>query len=248
MNEQLAKTNNELKNLPEKRVLIIEDDMEMAEPLKTRFESYNERFKFKVDIAMDRNEGINKLVSGKYDVIVIDRSLNGKWSEWVLLQHQIRSAITIIWTAYFSDTMPTSEAIKSLKECMRMGAWDYIPKVVIEGKATTCNQVVNSAVERMTELENSRKAASALSQEDLRFLYSELYKKYAGKWVALRGREPIISKEHYIQLIDELDQQKKKYEEQRKEAEKEGKTPPEWVESLIIKVPSAYPGSGGSSF
>ncbi len=247
MNEQPIKTDNVLEQPSEKRVLIIEDESKMAELLKTRFESHNEKFKFNVDTAEDKNEGLEKIIKNPYDVIVVDRLLKGVWSEFVILKaiaDRFPQTVIIIWTAHFSDTSPAPEDIQSLKECMRLGAWDYIPKFVAEGKETTYQQVVHSAVKRLMELENTQKTASALSQEDLRFLYSELYNKYAGKWVAVRVREPIISEEHYIQLIDKLDLMKKSFEEQRKKAEQKNETPPEWIEPLIIKVPSVYRNSG----
>ena len=56
------------------KILIVEDDVDMAEATRLILESK----KYEVDVAVDYEEGMNKIKSGKPDLIILDVMLPGK--------------------------------------------------------------------------------------------------------------------------------------------------------------------------
>ncbi len=229
---------NQNNNLPtdgvstsaQKRVLIIEDDLENSKLLKEEFEQAND-YSFQVEITKKKEDGICLLEQKEYDVVVIDRLLQGKWGEFELLKaiaDHLYDPVIIIWTAYFNADSPTAEQMENLKECMRLGAWDYISKRDEKERIDTYEIVVASAVKGLRKLERQRQTAQSLSPEVLDELLRKAEKEHLGKWIAIQYGQILAVAPNKMRLIDAV----------RMKKEKSDKTKGQWAEPIIVKIPS----------
>ena len=100
------------------RVLIAEDDAELAEVLATGLR----RERMAVDLALDGAEAIEKLVATPYDVLVLDRDLPGVHGDQVCREVVASEAATRILM------LTASGAIGDRVEGLTLGADDYLPK------------------------------------------------------------------------------------------------------------------------
>ena len=102
------------------RVLVIEDDVELAEAIATGLRQE----KMAVDVALDGLSGLERVqvtVSG-YDVIVLDRDLPGLHGDEVcarLVAEQCRSRVLMLTAA---------STIEDRVDGLDLGADDYLPK------------------------------------------------------------------------------------------------------------------------
>lgn len=224
---------NQNNNLPtdgvsasaQKRVLIIEDDPENSKLLKKEFEEAND-YSFQVEIAKKKEDGIRLLEQEKcdYDVIIVDRLLQGEWGEFPLLNHDLHNAISIIWTAHFNADSPTAEQMENLKECMRLGARDYISK----REENTYEAVVASAVKELRKLERERQAAQFLSPNVLAELLRKAEKEHRGKWIAIQHGHILAVAPNKMRLVDAVSKKKEDFDKK--------KFP--WAEPIVVKIPS----------
>jgi DNA-binding response OmpR family regulator len=100
------------------RVLVIEDDEEMAEAVGVGLR----RAGMVVDVALDGTDGLARAGSGTYDVIVLDRDLPGIHGDEVcagLVAAQCRSRILMLTAAATIDAEIAG---------LHLGADDYLPK------------------------------------------------------------------------------------------------------------------------
>jgi DNA-binding response OmpR family regulator len=100
------------------RVLIIEDDAEMAEAVAVGLR----RERMAVDVALDGRGGLARALDNGYDVIVLDRDLPGIHGDQVcaeLVAARCRSRILMLTAAAGNE---------DLVEGLGLGADDYLPK------------------------------------------------------------------------------------------------------------------------
>jgi DNA-binding response OmpR family regulator len=100
------------------RVLVIEDDREMAETVALGLR----RARMSVDVALDGSTGLEQAQLNAYDVIVLDRDLPGLHGDEVcatLVAEQIRSRVLMLTAA--ADTY-------DLVDGLGLGADDYLGK------------------------------------------------------------------------------------------------------------------------
>jgi DNA-binding response OmpR family regulator len=100
------------------RVLVIEDDREMAEAVAVGLR----RAKLAVDVAYDGADGLDRALASDYDVIVLDRDLPGLHGDEVcgqLVGAGCRSRVLMLTAAAQMD---------DLVEGLGLGADDYLPK------------------------------------------------------------------------------------------------------------------------
>jgi DNA-binding response OmpR family regulator len=100
------------------RVLVIEDDVEMAETLAIGLR----RERMAVDIASDGNNGLDKALANDYDVIVLDRDLPAIHGDRIcaeLVGAGCRSRVLMLTAA---------GATQEVVEGLRLGADDYLSK------------------------------------------------------------------------------------------------------------------------
>jgi DNA-binding response OmpR family regulator len=100
------------------RVLVIEDDREMAEAVAVGLR----RAKLAVDVAYDGADGLDRALASDYDVIVLDRDLPGLPGDEVcgqLVAAGCRSRVLMLTAAAQMD---------DLVEGLGLGADDYLPK------------------------------------------------------------------------------------------------------------------------
>lgn len=103
--------------MPAKHILIIDDDFELAELLKSFMESEG----FAVQHAPEPVAGLSKALSGMIDLIILDIMLPGQSGLEVLKQIRAESIVPILMlTAKGDDT----DRILGLE----LGADDYVPK------------------------------------------------------------------------------------------------------------------------
>jgi DNA-binding response OmpR family regulator len=100
------------------RVLVIEDDLEMAETIAAGLR----RTAMAVDVAFDGSEGLARALVNEYDVIVLDRDLPDLHGDDVcarLVAAECRSRVMMLTAAASSD---------ELVQGLGLGADDYLPK------------------------------------------------------------------------------------------------------------------------
>ena len=100
------------------RVLVIEDDQEMAETVAIGLR----RAQMAVDVALDGPTGLDLALLHDYDVIVLDRDLPGMHGDEVcgkLVAAQCRSRVLMLTAAAGMD---------DLVDGLGLGADDYLPK------------------------------------------------------------------------------------------------------------------------
>jgi DNA-binding response OmpR family regulator len=100
------------------RVLVIEDDAEMAEAVAVGLR----RKQMAVDVALDGRAGLARAVDNDYDVIVLDRDLPGVHGDTIcekLVADGCRSRILMLTAAASND---------DLVDGLGLGADDYLPK------------------------------------------------------------------------------------------------------------------------
>ena len=100
------------------RVLVIEDDKEMAEAVVVGLR----RVQMAVDVAFDGRSGLERALTSDYDVIVLDRDLPGLHGDVVcrrLIEQGVRSRIIMLTAAAGTD---------DLVDGLGLGADDYLSK------------------------------------------------------------------------------------------------------------------------
>ncbi len=100
------------------RVLVIEDDQEMAEAVATGLR----RVRMAVDVALDGTSGLDRALVNDYDVIVLDRDLPGMHGDEIcaeLVAAGSRSRLLMLTAAGTMD---------DVVDGLELGADDYLPK------------------------------------------------------------------------------------------------------------------------
>ena len=100
------------------RVLVIEDDQEMAEAVATGLR----HSQITTDVALDGSSGLSRALVNDYDVIVLDRDLPGLHGDEVcarLTAEGTRSRVLMLTAAATSE---------DLVDGLWLGADDYLPK------------------------------------------------------------------------------------------------------------------------
>ena len=101
------------------RILVIDDEADIRESLETllSLEGYS------VELAQSANEGLRKVESGNYDLILLDLMMPDRSGMEVLREVRQRDRETPIFmlTAYGS--------VERAVEALKLGANDFIPKV-----------------------------------------------------------------------------------------------------------------------
>jgi DNA-binding response OmpR family regulator len=100
------------------RVLVIEDDRELAEAIAAGLRHAS----MAVDVAFDGTDGLGRSLVNEYDVIVLDRDLPGTHGDEVcarLAAGESRSRVLMLTAAASSD---------ELVQGLGLGADDYLPK------------------------------------------------------------------------------------------------------------------------
>lgn len=125
------------KNILMKRILIIDDDMDMCQLLS----HFLQRKGFITDIAHTGNKGLAKFNESSFDVVLCDFRLGDMDGRKVLekVKEINQAAVVIIITGY-SD-------VKMAVEVMRHGAFDYITKPLIPEEVIN---VINKGLEKLS--------------------------------------------------------------------------------------------------
>src|SRR5262249_25009252 len=138
-------------------------------------------YTFSVEVVATAKESAAKLKIVSYDVVVFDVRLeeedSGLYTAFAL--HQEAGATTPIRLMF--------TGFPSYRDCvraMRCGAWDYIVKEDV-GDVSMFDVLVNSALDRLRQLDLREKQENAIAIEWLpKHIYS-LHAGYRGKLVAL---------------------------------------------------------------
>lgn len=137
-----------------KRILIIDDDMDMCALLSR----YLQRNGFETDTAHTGHKGIAKFNENKFDIVLCDFRLGDKDGRDVLQEMKAVNAqvIFIIITGY-SD-------IKTAVDVIKLGAYDYITKPLIPDEVlNVINKATQSNSSKAVESKNDVSAASGIS-------------------------------------------------------------------------------------
>lgn len=104
-----------------KKILLIEDEKDLAELVKIRLEANG----YEVDIAYDGKEGILKVISCKPDLVLLDVMLPKKTGMEVLMEIK-RSSFNIRKTPVIM--LSAVEDTNTLLDAEKFGAEDYVIK------------------------------------------------------------------------------------------------------------------------
>lgn len=141
-----------------KRILIIDDDMDMCQ-LLSRF---LQRKGFDTATATNGNKGIAAFRDGQFDLVLCDFRLGDKEGVEVLKEiKQINHAVQVIIITGYSD-------IKMAVEVIRQGAFDYITKPLVPDEVLDLvNRALNTAVsDNAVAAKNGSAAKRAASTPD----------------------------------------------------------------------------------
>lgn len=121
-----------------KKILIIDDDMDMCQ-LLSRF---LQRKGFETATASNGNKGIAAFRDGQFDLVLCDFRLGDKEGVEVLKEiKQINSAVQVIIITGYSD-------IKMAVEVIRQGAFDYITKPLVPDEVLDLvNRAMNTSAD-----------------------------------------------------------------------------------------------------
>jgi DNA-binding response OmpR family regulator len=109
------------------RVLVIEDDRELAEAIKIGFQ----RESFAVDLAFDGDSGLERALVNTYDVIVLDRDLPGTHGDEIchrLMRRGGGPAGACLYSSARVLMLTASATIEDRVGGLDLGADDYLPK------------------------------------------------------------------------------------------------------------------------
>lgn len=190
-----------------KKVLIVDDDKEMSDELKREFEegyiAQNSGYSFEVWQVFDIGDLDEEIYGPRgYDVIIIDRKFGseGQHKEKIVLwavYSVLTDAVIIVWTAY-----PDRE---NIKECMQLGACDYLDKNNPRQGQSTFHDVVESAIEGL-ERKEFRKKKKKLDKEDEKWAEENesIKTQYKGKLIAIRNKKVQASGNNLIELLEDI--------------------------------------------
>jgi two-component system, NtrC family, response regulator HydG len=142
-----------------KRILIIDDDMDMCQ-LLSRF---LQRKGFDTATATNGNKGIAAFRDGQFDLVLCDFRLGDKEGVEVLKEiKQINHAVQVIIITGYSD-------IKMAVEVIRQGAFDYITKPLVPDEVLDLvNRALNTAVsDNAVAAKNGAAAKKTASASDI---------------------------------------------------------------------------------
>ena len=100
-----------------KRILIIEDDLNIAELER----DYLQLNGFKADIVRDGAQGLSRALTGKYDLVIVDLMLPGKDGYAIIKEIRKRLDVTLVVVS------AKSEDISKIRG-LEYGADDYLTK------------------------------------------------------------------------------------------------------------------------
>lgn len=163
-----------------KRILIIEDDLDIAE-LERDYLALNG---YKTEIVQDGSQGLKKAVSGVYDVVVVDLMLPGKDGYEII--KEIRKALEIPVIVVSAK----SEEIDKIRG-LDFGADDYLTKPFSPAELTAR---IKAHIKRYERLKG-HKAASEVIQ------YKGLEINTASHKVFVNGEEILLTTKEYELLL-----------------------------------------------
>ncbi len=158
-----------------KGILIIEDDLNIAE-LERDYLKLNG---FKADIAQDGTVGLEKAISGKYDVVIVDLMLPGKSGFEIIQEVRKKQEIPIIVVSARSEDI---DKIRGLE----YGADDYLTKPFSPAELVAR---VKSHMNRYQRLKGSLPACGVIQHKGLEINTSSHKVFVNGKEVQLTAKE-----------------------------------------------------------
>ncbi len=163
-----------------KRILIVEDDLDIAELER----DYLQLHGYKADIAQDGLEGLKKAVSGRYDVVVVDLMLPQKDGYEIIKEIRRNREIPIIVVSARSEDI---DKIRGL-DC---GADDYLTKPFSPAELTAR---IKAHVRRYERLKGRGAAAEVIQHKGLEI-------NTAAHKVFVNGREVQLTAREYELLV-----------------------------------------------
>lgn len=104
-----------------KEILIIEDDIFVRELVGMKLRQY----KYKVTESSDGQEGLDKLLSGKYNIVLLDLMIPHKAGLAILSEFNAKKPANYNPKIIVMSNLSEQEKIT---ECFKLGAADYIVK------------------------------------------------------------------------------------------------------------------------
>lgn len=183
----------------EKTALVMDDDESIANAIQDAFKAFAEghilsecvpkiahRYKIDVECATNAKFISDRLRNfSKYDVFIIDKRFVDKDHTIEILsalQDLHVNSLRIVYTAYGNEL--------DMKECMRLGAWDYIDKGQ-DSKATILD-VVNSTILGLYEQSKStsKRKLDIEAHKYIKEHAKEIVQQYRGEFLAFKQTKP----------------------------------------------------------
>jgi DNA-binding response OmpR family regulator len=182
-----------------KRILIIEDDLNIAELER----DYLQLNGFKADIVRDGAQGLSRALTGKYDLVIVDLMLPGKDGYDIIKEIRKRLDVTLVVVS------AKSEDINKIRG-LEYGADDYLTKPFSPGELVAR---IKSHLKRYERLKGSAKPVETVSRGALEINTASHKVAVNGKEVQMTTREyelllflashpnMVFSKEHLLAAI-----------------------------------------------
>ncbi|MGK0441079.1 MAG: diguanylate cyclase (GGDEF)-like protein/PAS domain S-box-containing protein [Pseudohongiellaceae bacterium] len=135
------------------RILLIDDNPRMLESLKKILELYE----FRVDIALGGQQGIDKLTSNHYEVLLLDLKMpdiNGHDVMAFMAQNNIDTTTIVV---------SGETALSDISKALRHGAYDYLKKPYVPEELTA---TVNNAVRKKLLEKSHHSIQTKLNQSE----------------------------------------------------------------------------------
>lgn len=182
-----------------KRILIIEDDLNIAELER----DYLQLNGFKADIVRDGAQGLSRALTGKYDLVIVDLMLPGKGGYEIIKEIRKRLDVTLVVVS------AKSEDISKIRG-LEYGADDYLTKPFSPGELVAR---IKSHLKRYERLKGSAASSESITCGGLEINTASHKVVVNGKEVQMTAREyelllflashpnMVFSKEHLLAAI-----------------------------------------------
>jgi DNA-binding response OmpR family regulator len=163
-----------------KNILIIEDDVNIAE-LERDYLKLNG---FRADIELDGSKGLQRAVSGAYDVIIVDLMLPGRSGFEIIKEVRKKLEIPVVVVSARTEDI---DKIRGLD----YGADDYLTKPFSPAELTAR---INSHIKRYERLKGGSQSAEVISHRGLEI-------NTASHKVFVNGKEVQMTSKEYELLV-----------------------------------------------
>lgn len=142
------------------KILIIEDDPGLARLAQKRLE----RVGYRIDIALNGEEGLKMYKTGSYQAVAVDHNMPGDYSglDVIRILGEEKQMVPVVMVTGSGDE-------KIAVEAMKLGAGDYIIKDVETSYIQLLPAVIEKLLSKKLLFEEKQQALKALQESEIRY-------------------------------------------------------------------------------